>query len=188
MRAGQRRTAKVPAISGHFDLLQSCCVLRKSWLRESVEVRFDGASADRARTKESTYGNWAHGAGQAGLRELLFSSEQPLCARRLRSLRDVSPCASGWPSAPEPAAFRVPPGARAPGRLGVPVASRAGCPTRVARAAAAHPAQRSWTRSYVLRPQPDDARAAQSGEAGCERAASARMPHGSITFGSCTGP
>ena len=80
---------------------------------------------------EDRYGKWSGARARRAARTASFI--RTCCARWLTraALCDVPPGPPGRATSPQPAALRLPPGAPAPGRLGVPVAQRAGRASRV---------------------------------------------------------
>jgi hypothetical protein len=128
--------AKSPALSRDFGEVRVSCVFRKSSLHDQADFRFDDRgrrlSTDHERDGVA-HGNQPDCGSEAALRRLLLSPEPSVCSLRNRSLCHVPARAPRRVAPAEPAPIRVPAGAPAAGRVGVPIGLRTGRVASVAR-------------------------------------------------------
>src|SRR3954447_18758368 len=117
---------------------QERCELREPPLRPLARLRFatpfGGAARRRRGLRDEVQGIARHGDAQRQLRRLLLSSEHALRAGAREALPDLPAQPPGGPAAAAADAFRLPPGAPPPGRVGVPERGEAGRAARLSHA------------------------------------------------------
>jgi hypothetical protein len=133
LRTGSVRSTNTPQFAGipSFVKFQR---FPGNGLVTGGKIRFDARASNRASSQNGVlvrYGKWSGSGIEGQLRELLLSSESPLCRPRLRGVRNLSPGPPGRVASPSSVAVRLPAGAPAAGRLGVPDSQRAGRAARL---------------------------------------------------------